>query len=910
MVSAILLCVMNFSLPVRADEYEDPCIAAGTCTDLGEEDENPDKEIFVEEKGIVIIADGTSESEELVNSIESEDIGADLIAVNGGVITLTAEDEEAASEIYGAETGVSIITDGSGSSVSVVSNSIGSEAVGIGISAGTGTAVDVVNDGELYGDTAADIVNTGGTVALDAGYVDGTVGVSVFTGSGTTAVTTEDITAEGIGVFVDVSGSESEASAPKVTVTVNGDITDVYSYTEDPDNPGYEVPDDPIGEESETKAADDVSSGETNPYDERWWTDGGDEDTPQTEEEEWDPGEGWDDDPSEGTGTEIENSTGVIVNADLKDAEVTVDVSGMISMEYGNEVNADSGSTVKVSVTGDVVTDYGNRIAAWEDSTAQFDFGSDVKAGGKAVDTYTDSGTLAVSVSGNIIAQDSDDADNETIAVYSNSEGSGTTEINVGKGVKVSSTDEAYTAYGIASANIGGTITIDIAEDMAVSGNDAVGIYILNDPEESAFGEEEEGSEYGDMPVTDLKTAEEPPVTVVTVHGNVKAEDPGTKSAGAEIWNQNGKTNLIIEGDLTGTGYGLDISALGTGPDSFADILVTGTISGKNASLLVNDEADNDGTEDDNLNLTVWKIDLSESGNAAQDENGNANETVEANIKYIIKIAEGQEDKIKAVRKDGSDLPLSHGYPYALEGERIYLEGINGYDLKEAFNGKEEQTLLERDEDGRFYHDVSKGGAEWLSPERNRAPFPYDPYYSVGFYRVDDLSWLYGKTLPATGFSASHVTELSARPQALSYNTTRLTLQIPGLDVAEPIVTVPEEDGNYPVEWLGSDIGLLEQSSLPGIGITVLTGHNHLNTTEAGPFLALGSLENGERIMISDMRNSLYNYRVYGNYTIPADGFASLADELHEKALVLITCEEESAEGGYLSRRVILADPL
>ena len=180
----------------------------------------------------------------------------------------------------------------------------------------------------------------------------------------------------------------------------------------------------------------------------------------------------------------------------------------------------------------------------------------------------------------------------------------------------------------------------------------------------------------------------------------------------------------------------------------------------------------------------------------------------------------------------------------------------------------------------------------------------------MDFYRIGDLSWLNDVQLPATGFSASHVTALPARPQGLSYGTTGLTLQIPGLDVAEAIVTVPEDNGSYPVEWLDRSVGLLEQSSLPGEGVTVLTGHNHLNTTETGPFLFIGKMEENDSIMITDADNAMRIYKVYGNYKIASDGFAEIAPAVRENALVLITCEDESVEGGYLNRRVILAEPL
>ena len=145
---------------------------------------------------------------------------------------------------------------------------------------------------------------------------------------------------------------------------------------------------------------------------------------------------------------------------------------------------------------------------------------------------------------------------------------------------------------------------------------------------------------------------------------------------------------------------------------------------------------------------------------------------------------------------------------------------------------------------------------------------------------------------------------------SVNYTPTRLTLQLPTLDVESEIVTVPYIDGNYPVEWLGSDIGLLDQSSLPGKGLTVLTGHNHLNTTEAGPLLFLGRLEAGDHIMVNDKRNNMSVYKVYANEKIAVDGFADIAGEVRENALVLITCEDEAVDGGYLNRRVILAEPM
>ena len=115
-------------------------------------------------------------------------------------------------------------------------------------------------------------------------------------------------------------------------------------------------------------------------------------------------------------------------------------------------------------------------------------------------------------------------------------------------------------------------------------------------------------------------------------------------------------------------------------------------------------------------------------------------------------------------------------------------------------------------------------------------------------------------------------------------------------------------DGEYPVDWLGNSVGMLEGSSEPGEGVTVLTGHNHLNTTEAGPFTLLSRLEPGDSFMITDSRGTMQAWHVYRNAKIPADGFSRIAGDVKDNALVLLTCEDESADGGYLSRRVILAE--
>lgn len=166
--------------------------------------------------------------------------------------------------------------------------------------------------------------------------------------------------------------------------------------------------------------------------------------------------------------------------------------------------------------------------------------------------------------------------------------------------------------------------------------------------------------------------------------------------------------------------------------------------------------------------------------------------------------------------------------------------------------------------------------------------------------------------LPKTGFSALRPTALAEKPLKLNYAASGLTLQIPVLDVMTNIVTVPYTDGEYPVEWLGNAAGMLEGFANPGEGFTVLTGHNHLNTTEAGPFALLSALDKGDMIFVTDAGNALRSFKVYASEKIAAADSAAVESiaKRYDGSLTLLTCEDESPEGGYASRRVIAAYPI
>lgn len=166
--------------------------------------------------------------------------------------------------------------------------------------------------------------------------------------------------------------------------------------------------------------------------------------------------------------------------------------------------------------------------------------------------------------------------------------------------------------------------------------------------------------------------------------------------------------------------------------------------------------------------------------------------------------------------------------------------------------------------------------------------------------------------MPETGFSAVRPTALTDQPKDLNYNPLRWTLEIPSLGLMTEIVEVPLMGDEYPVTWLGDSAGLLQGYSLPGRGTSILTGHNHLNTTEAGPFALLKEMGIGDRIFVLDPQDNLQSFSVYANERIDAADIAGLERiaSRFADAVTLLTCEDEMPEGGYAHRRVIAAKPI
>ena len=163
--------------------------------------------------------------------------------------------------------------------------------------------------------------------------------------------------------------------------------------------------------------------------------------------------------------------------------------------------------------------------------------------------------------------------------------------------------------------------------------------------------------------------------------------------------------------------------------------------------------------------------------------------------------------------------------------------------------------------------------------------------------------------LPATGFSSRQERVLPGRPRV--YAPLAMTLQIPRFDAEIELTRLPQTENSWSAEWLGEKAGVLEGYALPGEGYSIIAAHNTLNDTAYGPFARLSELDVNDVIFVKKADGRLLRFRVYAGGLVLPDDFESLKRIAEQEAgsLILVTCENESAEGGYLNRRVVFAKP-
>jgi len=144
--------------------------------------------------------------------------------------------------------------------------------------------------------------------------------------------------------------------------------------------------------------------------------------------------------------------------------------------------------------------------------------------------------------------------------------------------------------------------------------------------------------------------------------------------------------------------------------------------------------------------------------------------------------------------------------------------------------------------------------------------------------------------LPATGFAPNVVTTLPEQPVEKMYTATDVWMEIPSLGVNTSIVGVPLVNGDWNISWLDKQAGWLNGTAFPGWkGNSVLTGHVYLSNGKPGPFVELGKLKWGDRIIVH-ADGSVYTYEVRENRTVsPTD--TSILKHEENSWLTLITCK-------------------
>jgi LPXTG-site transpeptidase (sortase) family protein len=163
--------------------------------------------------------------------------------------------------------------------------------------------------------------------------------------------------------------------------------------------------------------------------------------------------------------------------------------------------------------------------------------------------------------------------------------------------------------------------------------------------------------------------------------------------------------------------------------------------------------------------------------------------------------------------------------------------------------------------------------------------------------------------LPGTGFTAQHVTVLSAQPAEKVYASLGdLWLEIPRLGVQMPIVGVPLTDGEWDVSWLGNDAGWLYNTAFPTYaGNSVLTGHVYDANGDPGPFVHLSWMWWGDKVIVHAW-GAQYVYAVRQVMQVLPGATSSVIKHEELPWVTLITCRGyDEATNSYKYRVVVRA---
>ena len=162
-------------------------------------------------------------------------------------------------------------------------------------------------------------------------------------------------------------------------------------------------------------------------------------------------------------------------------------------------------------------------------------------------------------------------------------------------------------------------------------------------------------------------------------------------------------------------------------------------------------------------------------------------------------------------------------------------------------------------------------------------------------------------SLPDTGFAPGKVTKIPAQPSTFLYSTNdELALSIPSLQIHLPIVGVPKSGDSWDVTWLGKRAGWLNGTSYPTWdGNSVITGHVYLADGLAGPFLNIGKLNYGDRVIVRAYGKD-YIYEVRTVRTIKSYEVATALRHEDRSWITLLTCKGFNEDSGNYDLRTVV----
>ncbi|MFN2297302.1 MAG: isopeptide-forming domain-containing fimbrial protein, partial [Anaerolineales bacterium] len=166
----------------------------------------------------------------------------------------------------------------------------------------------------------------------------------------------------------------------------------------------------------------------------------------------------------------------------------------------------------------------------------------------------------------------------------------------------------------------------------------------------------------------------------------------------------------------------------------------------------------------------------------------------------------------------------------------------------------------------------------------------YDPLFPADVYRIAASAAVTHPLLPDTGFAPGKITDLPAPPAGPPYvQLNDMRLYIPRLGRSLSVVGVPLGEEGWDLNWLWDQAGYLEGTAFPGSpGNSVITAHVYLPNGQTGPFIGLGNLRWGDKLILwLGAQRFVYEVRT-NTKVLPTD----ITPFRHEESpwLTLVTC--------------------